>query len=237
MATLLALGSEQGWAAIAFDAASTGTQAPPGNVATWSHTCTGSNLALFVEASCPNTTTASGITYAGFSLAKSTATEAGTAGTSGDISMWFLANPATGANNIIVTCTGALGAGGAAESLTGVNQTTVIESSNAASGFGSTASKNITTITNNDWVVSGIGGVIGADWTGTSITRRAGAQGSVLDEFIGDVGPKTPAGAQTASWATSPVLSKAWGMVNVAVVAAVGGITSTPQRTLTGVGL
>src|SRR3990167_9665452 len=109
--------------AIAFDAATNGGNVVPGTSLTYSHTCTGSDLLLFVEVreNVAAPTHITGITYNSVALA-SIATNA-----NGDaselISLWYLAGPATGAHDVVVTAGSSTTFTSAAISYTGCAQT------------------------------------------------------------------------------------------------------------------
>lgn len=139
--------------AIAFDAAAQG-QAIATSL-TYSHTCTGSNLTLVVSVySVVTSAGISGVTYNGVSMSSAVAEQS-----SGNqrASMWYLANPATGANNIVVT-------GGAAVlfiestsvSLTGTNSSP-LGGTNFGHFTGTHPSTTVTTVANNSWLVDMLG--------------------------------------------------------------------------------
>lgn len=69
----------------------------------WSHTCTGSDLILVVCAWVNSSDTVSGITYNGVSLTEQAAQTTSNGLTA---SIWTLANPATGSNNVEITVSG-----------------------------------------------------------------------------------------------------------------------------------
>lgn len=93
---------------MALDATSSKEQ-DASNTATWSHTCTGSNLVLGVvtanyDSGGDTDGVVTGVTYNGVALTK--ASDAVYAGLGMTCSAWYLIGPATGANNIVVTCAG-----------------------------------------------------------------------------------------------------------------------------------
>lgn len=120
--------------AIAFDATTTGNKGSAGSSLTYSHTCTGSNLVLLVGVESRNNDV-TGVTYATVAM-----TQIGSAQVSADglttNTVWQLAAPATGANNVVVSITGTNHIASVASSYTGVDQTTPVATN--ASGTGTT---------------------------------------------------------------------------------------------------
>lgn len=115
-----------GGAAPTFDAASAGTSGTAVASLTYAHTCSGSNRLLFVVVGYGDTPAnayeVTGITYNAVAMTRSWVKH-GTAWVHNE--GWYLINPATGANNVIVTFTNSVfqcASGGV--SFNGVNQTT-----------------------------------------------------------------------------------------------------------------
>lgn len=137
----------------------TGAQANPTD--TWSHTITGSNPFLIVSVTYTfgtgTTPSVTALTYNGVSLTKiNRLSRANSNGTPVFNEVWFLAAPATGAHNVSYTITGdtfspKLGA----SSFTGVDQSTPIGVTATGSGATTTATTNITTVTDNSLVYEG----------------------------------------------------------------------------------
>lgn len=112
---------------IAFDAA-TGPAGSSGSTKTFSHTCTGTNLLLYVDiwVAGVNSDAVTGVTYAGVSMTRVDALYPVSApGGLGDHSYYTyaLVGPATGANNVVVTFIASEYADAGATSYTGVSQT------------------------------------------------------------------------------------------------------------------
>jgi hypothetical protein len=118
--------------AVAKDAA-TGSQADGTTTFTWSHTCTGTDLVLFVSFSDSSGVGTPTVTYNGVSMTKdSTAPYGGNGST-----LFYLINPATGANNVVVASATAGNLQGCSFSVTGAKQTGVpytLTTANAGSG-------------------------------------------------------------------------------------------------------
>lgn len=182
--------------AIAYDATSTGTYTTTSPLA-WSHTCTGSQRILFVSISTP-TDAVTGVTYAGVSMTlvgKSSYPGSGRNGAS----LWYLINPASGANNISATFTGASASGGGV-SYTGAKQSGQPDSSNtknqgSAENIGSIST---TVVAADCWMVVGLTDDQGSGATGSggSAVRNSTAQGSIMVDSNSIVGT----GSQTVSW-------------------------------------
>ena len=167
--------------AIAFDAASSGTTAFDVTI-TFSHTCTGSDRALFVMVATPSTV--SGVTYNGDAL---TAISGG--GT--QVALYGLLAPDTGENNIVVTVAGDEVIVAAAASYTGVDQTTGWENLSASTTGDASPSVSVTSAT-GDRVVGGSAFVDNAGakshTPGSGVTERADEDGASLNSCaaIGD---------------------------------------------------
>lgn len=194
--------------AVAFGAATTdGTAAgAPEATRTFSHTCSGSQRLLIVSVCNDEDGSAvnvSSITYAGVALTQRiTATRSNF----GRASLWYLVNPASGANNVIVTLASAQEWTAAAVSFTGVNQTTPLGTAASANGFGSTASVNVSSA--SDELVYDTVNVNGPVTltAGASQTSRWTREASTSSTVVVDSGGSTETGAATTtmSWGVSP---------------------------------
>lgn len=125
--------------AVAADAVSTAS----GNGVTsisWSHTCTGTDRALFVGMSHSGTIT--GVTYNG--VAMTLVNEAVPGDGAYKAAWWKLSNPASGANTVVVSFSASATGEGGAFSVTGAHQTTASLSSGAATSTGLDATPTIT---------------------------------------------------------------------------------------------
>jgi hypothetical protein len=214
----------KGWSAIAFGSANSHATAPTGNSATASLTISGgaTQSIVLIAGECPAGTSLSTVTYAGIGMIKSTGT---IVGASANGFLYYQLTPPTGTNNGIFTCTGAQGAAMAVSYYTGVSQFTPIEISSASHAGGvTTSSVTVTTITNNDWIVSGLLESGAATWSATSpLVKRSGAASGTGGAFIGDVGPISPAGITTTNWTAA---STGEGQVVSAMVPSTATITS-----------
>lgn len=195
--------------AIAFDAATDGGFTASSSTHTFSHTCTGSDLGIFVltfsESSLVHSYDITGITYNSVAMS-----EVFHQAVLGDrwMSVWELTGPATGANNVVITSSIVASAiGGVAASYTGVNQATMVDSSNsgtASSAGGITVSTTV--IASNCWTVMGVRNNVGAASAGAApSTLRIGATDGLawLDSngTVGTGSQSLEATGTTADWA------------------------------------
>lgn len=150
--------------AIAFDAASSGSAAS-GTTVTVAHTCTGTNLILLVATRNDANETTSGITYAGVSMTQvPTVSPKDFHSGPGNITMWYLFAPATGANNIVATCTTITSVVVRGYSLTGAKQ----------SGFPD-ASSNANSLTNVGGLTTSTTVVASDCWVSSYFSNNSGA--------------------------------------------------------------
>lgn len=150
---------------IAFDAKTntsvTGTASP----LTFSHTCTGTDRILFVCAAVNTGTTVSSMTYAGSSmtLVGSVTDSAGPV-----TYLYYIVNPASGANNVVVTASATIYTT-TAVSYTGAAQSGQLDASGTTAGSTTTSYTSTATVnTSNSWMVA-------CSRTGSGFTLTAGA--------------------------------------------------------------
>jgi hypothetical protein len=178
--------------AIAYDSYAIGT-AGAGSSLTYSHTCTGSDLILFVSVFIQTSLTITGITYNGVAL---TSIDGQTNGASNErIELWYLIAPATGANNIVISRSGSTGAlQGRSTSYTGANQSSQPDASSKSIATSTTLTDTVTTVADNCWAVWVIRNGVGSFSNYTGWTRRS----SNSSVELGDSNSaKTPAGNLT----------------------------------------
>lgn len=140
---------------------------------TFSHTCTGSDLILFVTATGANGDV-TGITYNSVAMTKinSTVTDSAVLFTS----LWYLVNPSTGANNVVITTSTATGVVGSSASYTGVNQTGQPDASTTVASSTTTSySSSVTSVANNCWTIA-------TSRTGNGFALTAGANTVVRNQ-------------------------------------------------------
>ena len=170
--------------AIAFDAAANGRVTDTS--LTFAHTCTGTDLILFVGVGIRNQSNdiVSSITYNGVSMTR-VPTNGYVAETTGNDSayLYYLINPATGANNVVITISESQDMMGVSTSYTGARQSSQPDASNKSTSAGTdTITTSITPVASNCWAVTVE--VNDADFPagGTNVTERT--QNSVTG--IGD---------------------------------------------------
>jgi len=132
--------------AVAFDAKSEKNWVSSGTTHTWSHTCTGSNLILFVGGQIDNTgDKITGITYNGVAMTKIM----DVSGYDKDAReyLYYLIAPATGANNVVITCPSSVNGDFFATSFSGARQSSQPDSS-ASGGTGSATQASFSLTTN-----------------------------------------------------------------------------------------
>lgn len=221
--------------AIAYDASSRGAVAA-GTSITFSHTCTGADLALFVGVQYfDDDSSAPTATYNGVSMTlvvEATSTELGSFQRE---RLFVLVAPATGSNNVVVSFGATVVAGEAqAASYTGVDQTTPTEASGSVSnGAASTSSPacTATVVSSGAWLVGCVQQSL--YYTGT-ITAGAGTtvRQSALACAFADSNGAVSTGAQGLAYSSNT--STAWDGVVVAAVKAAGGGGGSATVSLTG---
>lgn len=219
--------------AIAFDATSNGGTGAPGTSLTLAHTISGTNTVLFVGVQWQSPNPAPTVTYAGASMMV-TADSPSTDGSSIFAYLFYLFNPATGTNNIVVSGNFS-GAGQscmlANASYNGASQAGLFSQSHTSNTTATASTVLTTTSPNNGWLVGFFRNEVGGATAGTgTIFRFSGG-----DHDFGDSnGALSPAGTYSiiANFGSSGV--------NQGLVAAIspfGAVSAaTPLLTLLGVG-
>lgn len=137
--------------AIAFDATSSGNA--NATSLTFSHTCSGSERVLWVGCYVSGGDNITGITYAGVSMTKMV----GTPMDSGYyLYLWYLAAPATGANNIVITPSGTRDMLAISSSYTGAKQTGIPDAqvTNTTVAGQTSMTTTATVVAANSWLVA-----------------------------------------------------------------------------------
>lgn len=222
--------------AIAFDAAVSSQDNTGTGTSTWTHTCSGSNRILLIGFM-PSGGSVSGTpTYNGVGM-----TQIGTFSLAGTVFqncyLYYLIAPATGANTVSVSYTGASYMYSASASYTGVDQSSPIDVSGNAIATSTSLSKSLTTTVNNDWLV----GFFGEGSTGTSLsagantTFRVTPTGNSWSNWGDSNGAETPAGS--FSLAMNAGVAGHLGMYIAAIKPVASSTTVLPFRSLLGVGI
>lgn len=189
--------------AIAFDAVSQPADPAPASGVTFAHTCTGTDRALLVGCLTNDLTdTVSGVTYNGTAMtevAVGSTSQAGGGGRTEKVYLFYLANPASGTNNVVVTCTGTVSNGLQCygQSYTGVHQTTPVDISakNSATGVTSITATATTTV-DNCWAVSRTRDDTGSITDSTNYAARTADGSNEMGDSAGGVGA---AGSKSAT--------------------------------------
>lgn len=207
--------------AIVFDAPSSATFTTVTS-STHAHTCTGTELVLFVHVTINGSATnrVSGITYGGAAMTKiADGTEAvGTISSS----VWYLYDPATGANDIVVTMTSNSNGCVTAGSLTGVDNTRVLTSATffeRATGEGTTLS--VTQASADGEVVVDFATSDAAAITATGVGHTDRVQAS--NQGRGGIGDQAGAVSVTCTWTMT---TDQWIIIAVALAPAAASATA-----------
>lgn len=213
--------------AIAFDATTGVTQGAAATL-TWSHTCTGANLILFVAVS-----TNSGATAVTYNLVPMTQIDITTGGAI-QTNLWYLVGPATGANNIVATLTGVNASAGQACSYTGASQTGVPDNHGVGGPTTTTSySQSLTSVADNCFaIMAGIAASGLAITAGTNTTLRQQEAVQVGAFLMDSTAALTPAGTFTLAGTSA---SQSWKSC-MATFAPVGAVSSSKFLGLLGVG-
>lgn len=202
--------------AIALDASSKKSQ-DASTTATWSHTCTGSNLILLVGVEVGAGNTITGVTYNGVSMSQVNLLALG-GSTFGNVYVFKLVGPSTGANNIVVTASASTFIYCAATSFTGVDQTTPIDVNTTTSATATSITGTVTTTKDNDWL---FGFVSKGDTLPDNPTLTAGTNTTIrqTDAFGWYASCDTNAAQTPAGSHSLTVSSSASGLFGMNVVA------------------
>ena len=189
---------------------------------TWSHTCTGTERALVVGGLTNGTLTA---TYAGVSM-----TQVQVATSPGGINsyLFVLANPASGANNVILTRSGGTFIVGGSASFTNVDQSTPVDVSVSETNTTSTTVlTTLTTLTDGAWTVANWREDVGRALTPDSGTTEIFDGGGLGWHFVRSTNAITTAGSTSLGGSISTATT--WGETMLALRPVGGGGTVLPS--------
>lgn len=180
--------------AISFDSQATSTVGTASSI-TYSHTNAGNILLVGVVLVDSNSRTISSVTYGGDAL---TALYTGySPGTNRLLAMYFRQNPKTGANNVVVTLSGAVSNNIVSSSLSYNRILSTFPDANTKvdQTSGTSITAGVTTVADNAWLAGFVWGDFNLT-AGTDTTKRVTSTygNSYLDGFDSG-GAKTPAGA------------------------------------------
>lgn len=168
---------------------------------TYSHTCTGTDRILFV-ASWTRGAICTGVTYGGVALT-STGTRVYEAGGDDYFELWYLINPASGANNVVFSRSASGVVGGSSVSYSGAKQSGQPDAYYGAfQSAGTTHTGTVTTVADNCWAVMLCRARdTGVSTAGSGTTRRTNTNGHI--QLFDGNSPKTPAGSYSLNASTS----------------------------------
>lgn len=168
--SLLSLITPEVQAAITFDAATTGVQ-DLGTSLTFAHTCTASDLIYVGVGTTDGTNNASSVTYNAVALTMAIQATNGSTHV-GEAAVWYLSNPSSGANNVVVDFPFTARYAGGATCLAGTNTSSPIGATNQLTGNSNSVSQSITTTQANSVVVDSVlDKQTGTDTKGASQTQ------------------------------------------------------------------
>lgn len=184
--------------AIAFDAAGGGVTTGGSVTSTsWSHTCaSGATLYVFIYND-DITDRVTGVTYNGVAMTRKVIVNAAQQ----TVYLYFLSNPATGANTLAVTSSAANQLGGKSFSYTGAS-TTQVDSSNSGTSpaTGSTFSISTTVVASNCWVIG-----CSRDDAGGASPNNFTVRGATVNTMTGgDTNTTVSSGSNTLIWNKDP---------------------------------
>jgi hypothetical protein len=214
--------------AIAYDTVSDSGPISSATSATWSHTCTGSNLLLFAAFFAATTDIVSGVTYNAVAMTFSQKVKVPS---ERYLYLYYITNPATGAHNIIASGDGSTNTFWRCFGLsyTGVAQDRPLDNSTTNTTAGATSlTTSVTTRGDNCWAFLVGKGASNDVTAGTGSTQRATSSGNGIAVFDSN-GVITPAGSTSMAISVSPSQAIGAIMASFAPVAPANKIYQTNQ--------
>jgi hypothetical protein len=173
----------------------------------------GANRCLVVGVSIFATGTVSSVTYNGVGLTFVRADSNGVYRSE----VWRLVAPATGSNTVEVTLSLSLTSISSAESYTGVDQSSPVDTSNGNNGVGTTASASVTTLTSKDRVFANLAAqATSGAMANTGEAPRSTNAGALGTSAASDEGAIDTAGSVTMGYAGLGALDS-WALTLVAL--------------------
>lgn len=191
--------------AIAYDATAHGNTAGATSL-TFSHTCgTGANRILWVSFRVgSNSDLPTGVTYGGIAMTQ--AIKRNDASGTQYAYLYYLVNPATGANNVVITLSLSASIVSASASYTGAKQSGQPDASGSnGAAPGTSVSTSITVVAASSWVISFVcndGTLAMTNSTGVVSVRDNGSFASNVIS-LGDSNAGVSAGSYTTTWTSS----------------------------------
>ena len=207
--------------AIAYDNSSSVYNGTATTSQTLSHTTAGSDRILVVSTRTYDGNTITGVTYNGVAMSEVGTAQAFASNTDRHRT-WILVNPASGANNVVVSLSSALRIEVYAISFTGAAQTGQPDNNNQTNGNSSSATNSLTTVADNCWSVAameGNGAGTFTDSTNVTLVQNIADRGC-----IGYGGPKTPAGSFTQAVAIG--VAGQWTFKQISIAPSVAAVAT-----------
>lgn len=160
--------------AIALDTSTDGGIVNPGTSLTYSHACSGSDRVLFVTAFGDTSDAITGATYAGAAM---TLVGKDVVGIDRWVYLFVKFNPASGANNVVVSASSSIAIQSHAVSYTGADQGGTVDSSAHANNPATTLVLSTTVVAANSWTIAVFRTNSSSATAGTGSTQRQAANG------------------------------------------------------------
>lgn len=191
--------------AIAYDATAHGNTAGATSL-TFSHTCgTGANRILWVGFRVGTSSdVATGVTYNGVAMTQ--AVKKSGAGGSHYTYLYYLVNPATGANNVVISLSGSQSIIGVSASYTGANQSGQPDATTSATAEpGTSINASVTVVASQSWVISFVANDGALAMTGSTGVTSVRDNGSWVSNIVslGDSNAGQSAGSYGMTWTSS----------------------------------
>lgn len=192
--------------AIAFDTTVAGINWATASTHSYSHTCTGSDLTLYVAIFWGGgSDIVSGVTYNGVSMTRLFADlDDAQPGAGNSQAVYFLHAPATGSNTVEITLTGSNTISAISSSYTGTKQsgTPVYVTDDGVATSSSFTSSGVSVSTADSWLVAFFRDVDNRTMTSSQLTLRGGTT-TVIEEAW-DSNGTVSTGTQTVTYTISP---------------------------------
>lgn len=185
--------------ALAFDASAVGHLAASGGASlTFSHTCTGSNLILFVGFGVESATdVVTGVTYNNVAMTQVPNSPQANGVPNEFTYLFYLINPATGANNVVISLSAQPQVNAVSASYTGAAQSGQPDNSNKKTVNATSVNNSLTTVADNCWVV----GVCQEDNAAPTVGAGVTSRNLEVQTLLGDSnGVQHPAGAYSMTF-------------------------------------
>lgn len=205
--------------AIALDTSTDGGFVNTGTSLTFSHTCSGSDRVLFVAAFGDTADLVTGATYNSVAM---TLVGKDIVGIDRYVYLYVLFNPASGANNVVISASSSIVIQGLAVSYTGADQSGSVDSSAHSNNPSTSLVQSTTVVAANSWTVAAFRTNATTATAGTGSTERKKYGGLYLADSNGPLA----AGSRSMTYDNS--VGNGWSGVIASFAPATGGGGSTP---------